>query len=249
MTTYQFLNLILLNIIVWLLLSYFWSYWTYKLFKPYQWLDDLKKKKTPKLIAGHEKKFKDKNRFYALWFQLKRIKEQQVPGSMAELGVYKGHTAKLIHHMAPKRKLYLFDSFSGLPKQVIREDCDGKVRPQTVKFDNTSKEEVIKYVAGNNNVEVREGIFPETASGLENETFAFVHLDADLYQSTMDGLNFFYPKLNPGGCIIVHDYNHNWEGVRKAVDEFSETIPEYFVDMPDMYGSVVLLKNRNTSNP
>ena len=246
MTTYQFLNLILLNIIVWLLLSYFWSYWTYKLFKPYRWLDDMKMKKTYRLIANHEKKFKDKNRFYSLWFQLKRIEEQRVQGSMVELGVYKGHTAKLIHHMCPERKLYLFDSFSGFPKQVIREDFDGNERPQTVKFDNTTKEEVIKYVGGNQNVEVREGIFPETATGIEDETFAFVHLDADLYQSTLDGLNFFYPRLSPGGCIIVHDYNHNWEGVTKAVDEFSETIPECFVEMPDMYGSVVLVKNRLT---
>jgi O-methyltransferase len=244
MTTFQFINIILLNIIIWLLLSYFWSYWTFKLFKPYAWLEGLKKKKTSKLIARHERKFKDKNRFYMLWFQLKRIKEQDIPGSLAELGVYKGHTAKLIHHMLPERKLYLFDSFNGFPEQVIREDLDGEERPQTVKFDNTSKEEVLKYVNGNDNVEVREGIFPETAKGLEQETFAFVHLDADLYQSTFDGLKFFYPRLSPGGCIIVHDYNHDWEGVKKAVDEFSETIPEQFVDMPDMYGSVLLLKNR-----
>jgi O-methyltransferase len=244
MTTFQFLNIILLNIIIWLLLSYFWSYWTFKLFKPYAWLEDLKKKKTSKLIARHERKFKDKNRFYMLWFQLKRIKEQEIPGSLAELGVYKGHTAKLIHHMLPERKLYLFDSFNGFPEQVIRENFDGEERPQTVNFDNTSKEEVLKYVNGNDNVEVREGVFPETAKGLEQEIFAFVHLDADLYQSTLDGLKFFYPRLSPGGCIIVHDYNHDWEGVKKAVDEFSETIPEQFVDMPDMYGSVLLLKNR-----
>jgi O-methyltransferase len=244
MTTFQFLNIILLNIIIWLLLSYFWSYWTFKLFKPYAWLEDLKKKKTSKLIARHERKFKDKNRFYMLWFQLKRIKEQDIPGSLAELGVYKGHTAKLIHHMLPERKLYLFDSFNGFPEQVIRENFDGEERPQTVNFDNTSKEEVLKYVEGNDNVEVREGVFPETAKGLEQETFAFVHLDADLYQSTLDGLKFFYPRLSPGGCIIVHDYNHDWEGVKKAVDEFSKTIPEQFVDMPDMYGSVLLLKNR-----
>jgi len=244
MDTIQYLNIIFLNIIAWLLLSYFWSYWTFKLFKPFLWLDSVKKKMVPKVIKDHEKKFKDKNRFYALWFQLKRINDENIEGSMAEVGVYKGHTAKLIHHMLPDRKLYLFDSFSGLPKQVIREDCDGKIRPQTVKFDNTSKEEVIKYVEGNNNVDVREGIFPETAAGLENESFSFVHLDADLYQSTLDGLTFFYPKLRPGGCLIVHDYNHDWQGVKKAVDEFSLTIPEFFVAMPDMYGSVILIKNR-----
>ena len=244
MNTIQYLNIIFLNVIAWLLLSYFWSFWTYKLFKPYMWIESVKKKTVIPVIKNHEKKFKDKNRFYTLWFQLKRIKEEGISGSMAEVGVYKGHTAKLIHHMISDRKLYLFDSFSGLPKQVIREDCDGKVRPQTVKFDNTSKQEVIKYIEGNSNVDVREGIFPETASGLENETFSFVHLDADLYKSTLDGLNFFYPKLSPGGCLIVHDYNHNWDGVKKAVDEFSQNIPEFFVAMPDMYGSVTLIKNR-----
>ncbi len=248
MTTIQYLNIILLNIIAWLLLSYFWSYWTYKLFKPYLWLDSLKMKRIDTLIKKHEKKFKDKNRFYFLWFQLKRINEENIPGCMAELGVYKGHTAKLIHHMNPDRKLYLFDSFTGLPKQIIREDCDGKVRPQTVEFDNTSKEEVVNYINGNSNIEVREGIFPETFEGMENETFSFVHLDADLYQSTLDGLMFFYPRLNPGGCLIVHDYNHNWEGVKKAVDEFSLTIPECFVAMPDMYGSVMIIKNSALSN-
>ena len=244
MSTIQYLNIIFLNVIIWLLLSYFWSYWTYKLFKPYRWLDGVKKREIDRTIIKHERKFKDKNRFYSLWFQLKRIDEENVQGSMAEVGVYKGHTAKLIHLMLPDRKLYLFDSFLGLPKQVIREDCDGTVRPQSVKFDDTSKEEVIKYIKGNSNIEVREGIFPETASGFENETFSFVHLDADLYQSTLDGLNFFYPKLNPGGCLIIHDYNHNWDGVKKAVNEFEITIPEFFIAVPDMYGSVMIVRNR-----
>jgi O-methyltransferase len=243
MTTFHLLNLIFINIIVWLLLSYFWSYWTYKLFKPFAWLEALKKKNISQLIKQHERKFKDKNRFYSLWLQLERIKRQEISGNLAELGVYKGHTAKLIHHACPDRTLYLFDSFEGLPKQVIREDCDGTVRPQTVHFENTSPAGVINYIDGNEQVLVREGVFPETANGLENESFALVHLDADLYQSTLDGLQFFYPRLTPGGCIIVHDYNHNWEGVTKAVDEFATTVPEVFVEMPDMYGSVVLIKN------
>ena len=245
MTILQLLNLILLNLVALMALSYFWSFYTYKLFKPFAWLDAQKKSQLPKIILKHERKFKDKNRYYSLWLQLQRIQKNNIPGDLAELGVYKGETAKLIHHLIPDRDFFLFDSFSGLPKQVIREDCDGAVRPQTVKFVNTTPLEVVKYIKGNDRIIIKEGIFPETASGLEDRTFAFVHIDADLYQSTLDALHFFYPRLSPGGMILVHDYNHNWEGVEKAIDEFSETIPESFAELPDMYGSALLIKNKN----
>nr|WP_319400239.1 TylF/MycF/NovP-related O-methyltransferase [uncultured Carboxylicivirga sp.] len=244
MSTIQFLNLVLIVLAATFGLSYFWSFYTHKLFKPFVWLDDKKKDLHNKVTLKQEKTEKDKIRFYSHWLQLKRITNKNIKGSLAELGVYKGETAKLIHHMMPERKLYLFDSFSGLPKQVIREDCDGTVRPQTVKFDNTTPEEVIKYIDGNSQVEIKEGIFPETTKGLETENFAFVHIDADLYQSTIDALTFFYPRLSPQGCIIIHDYNHNWEGVKKAVDEFEQTIPECFSPIADMYGSTILIKNQ-----
>jgi len=244
MTLVQFLNLLLLNLVALMALSYFWSFYTHKLFKPFAWLDAQKKGQLSKIVLRHERKFKDKNRYYSLWFQLQRIQKNNIPGDLAELGVYKGETAKLIHHLIPDRNLYLFDSFSGLPKQVIREDCDGTVRPQTVKFDNTTPDEVLAYINGNKLITIKEGIFPETATGLEERTFAFVHVDADLYQSTLDALQFFYPRLSPGGMILLHDYNHNWEGVEKAINEFSETIPEGIAELPDMYGSALLIKNK-----
>ena len=246
MTLIQFINLLLINLVVLMALSYFWSFYTHKLFKPFEWLDTQKKKKLQKSIIKQERKFKDKVRFYSIWLQLKRINDKQISGAIAELGVYKGETAKLIHHMLPDRAFYLFDSFSGLPKQVIKEDCDGTVRPQTVQFDNTSPDEVLKYIDGNNNkLHIREGIFPSTTEDIPDEQYALVHIDADLYQSTKDALEYFYPKLNLEGAIIIHDYNHNWEGVKKAVDEFGQHIPEVFVELPDMYGSVLLIKNRN----
>lgn len=243
MTSIQYINLILIILVAIVGLSYFWSFYTHKLFKPFFWLDAQKKKAIPKDILRLERSFKDKMRFYSIWLQLNRIEKHNIDGDAAELGVYKGETAKLIHHMLPDRKLYLFDSFNGFPKQVIREDCDGTVRPQTVKFENTSPDEVTKYIRGNQNINIREGIFPKTATDLDKQQFAFVHIDADLYQSTIDALNFFYPKLNKQGAILVHDYNHNWEGVKKAIDEFSLTIPEAFFELPDMYGSVLLIKN------
>jgi O-methyltransferase len=226
-------------------LSYYWSFYTHKLFKPFVWLDERKNKHHNKIILQQERSFKDKIRYYALWLQLKRIRNRKIEGAIAELGVYKGETAKLIHHMLPERTFYLFDSFIGLPKQVIREDCDGTVRPQTVKFDNTTPDEVLKYINGDSSkLQVKEGVFPETTEGIDENRYAFVHIDADLYQSTIDALNYFYPRLSAGGIIIIHDYNHNWDGVKKAVDEFEVSIPEAFIELPDMYGSVVLTKNK-----
>ncbi len=244
MNYFLIVNLIILNILAWLIISYFWSYWNYKIFKPYLWLEMVKQKKVAKTLLQIERKFKDRNRFYHIWFTLHHISKQNIPGYLAEVGVFKGETAKIIHHQLPDRKLYLFDSFEGLPKQVIREDCDGTVRPQTVNFEQTDKQQVEKYIRGNENVIILEGIFPDTAQDITDKQFAFVHLDADLYQSTLDGLQFFYPKLSAGGSILVHDYNHNWEGVIKAVDEFEKTIPEQFIPLNDMYGSVILTKNK-----
>ena len=69
-----------------------------------------------------------------------------------------------------------------------------------------------------------------------------VSLDADLYISTLAALKFFYPRLSPGGVIFIHDYNYKWEGIRKAVAEFTATIPETLVMMPDLDGSVMIVK-------
>ena len=52
------------------------------------------------------------------------------------------------------------------------------------------------------NTVVIEGYFPETTVGLEDERFAFVSLDTDLYKPIYEGLKFFYPRLNPGGIIF-----------------------------------------------
>ena len=244
MNFFLYINILIINIVLWLTISYFWSYWNFKLFKPYRWLELCKKKKIPAVIRKIERKFKDRNRFYSIWFVLEGIKNKNINGDLAELGVFKGETAKIIHHLLPDHKFYMFDSFSGLPKQIIREDCDGTVKPQTVIFEQTSKSSVENYINGNNNIDIREGIFPSTAEDLKNNQFAFVHIDTDLFQSTLDGLMFFYPRLSAGGSIIVHDYNHNWEGVKKAVDEFELTIPEQFIELHDMYGSVLLTKNK-----
>ena len=67
-------------------------------------------------------------------------------------------------------------------------------------------------------MKIRAGFFPSTTDGLEDLEFAWVHLDADLYESTLDGLRWFGPRTVKGGYILIHDY---WalEPVRQAVED------------------------------
>jgi O-methyltransferase len=77
---------------------------------------------------------------------------------------------------------------------------------------------------------------------LKSRQFAFVHLDADLYEPTLAGLRFFYPRVAPGGFLIVHDYNA-WAGARKAVMDFMQDKVETVVPLPDKSGSALVVKS------
>ena len=244
MTTFQYLNLILLNAVAWALFSYYWSFWTYKLFKPFKWLDFVKEKLLSKAVLKAERKEKEKVMYYMLWLQLERINKHQIAGDLAEVGVFKGESANLIHHMLPNRPLHLFDTFCGYPKDKIHDNFDSHERVQRADYMQCSAKNVQSLLGNAANVTIHEGVFPQTAVSIESNTFAFVHLDADLYQTTLDGLRFFYPKLVPGGTLVVENYNHNWPGVTRAIDEFRTSIAEEFVEMPNQYGAAVLIKNR-----
>lgn len=64
---------------------------------------------------------------------------------------------------------------------------------------------VKEYLKDITNVVFHPGLFPETAKSLTCE-FCFVNLDADQYQSTLDGLMYFYPRMSKQGIIMLHDY-------------------------------------------
>jgi O-methyltransferase len=147
--------------------------------------------------------------------------------------------------MDPVRTFHLFDTFEGLPSEDLKIETGEAATYSNENFKDTSIAKVRKYVGGDTDkVIIHSGYFPGSAAGLENEIFAFVSLDADLYNPTLEGLKFFYPRLSPGGIILIHDYNYKWEGLKKAVDEFCTTIQEVPVLVPDLFGSVMIVKSR-----
>jgi O-methyltransferase len=193
--------------------------------------------------AAHEDivAYRDYHRYATIAMALARIDAEGVPGALAEAGVYQGWASRFIHRLAPRRRYYLFDTFTGFPP--------GDLEPGVAdtRFRDTSLAAVLRNIGDTTNVEPRPGRVPETFAGLEGERFAFVLLDMDLHRPTLSALAFFYPRLSPGGYLMVHDY-HNPEsdwGCKRAVDEFMTGKPEGMVEIADMWGSVMFRRARS----
>jgi len=175
----------------------------------------------------------------AIGLAFNRIREEGIPGAIAEVGVYRGRTSRLLRRLAPERMLYLFDTFEGFPEQDL-------VSPDK-RFSDTTLELAKRAVGDLSRVAIRQGYFPDTAAGLEDERFAFVMLDVDLFAPTLAGLEFFYPRMSAGGYIFCHDY-HNHDpivGVSRAYDVFLRDKLESIVELPDLWGTVILRRARD----
>jgi len=236
-------NIILVIVLLFLGYKYLETFWSYRISKPYAWEKAVDNKLISKELIKIERSYRDKARLYNLWFQIEQLKKNKISGAFAELGVHQGETARAIHHLDNERIFYLFDTFEGFAKEDLAQEKQTEDRFSAEMFAATSVDHVEKYINGNDNLRFKPGYFPDTTEGLETEEFALVHLDADLYAPTIAALNFFYSRLNKGGVIIVHDYNHNWEGIPKAIDEFIGSVPESLVELSDWQGSAMIIKN------
>ena len=168
------------------------------------------------------------------------LEQERIAGSLAELGVYKGTTAKLLHELMPARTLWLFDTFEGFDARDLAHERHGG--SDGFQFDDTSLDAVLRHVGASGNVRACKGRFPETAAHVpDDERFALVHLDADLLKPTADALAFFYPRMSPGGFIVLHDYGSGaWPGIAQAADAFFKDKPEGIVRIPDKSGTAVV---------
>jgi len=171
------------------------------------------------------------------------IKEKNLPGEVAELGVYKGKFAAEINRLFPDKKIYLFDTFEGFSdKDIETEQSNGYSRAKQGDFSDTSIDLVKSKLPYVDNAIFVKGYFPESVT-FELPEFCLVSLDTDLYEPTYEGLKVFYPKLVKGGVIIVHDYNSTqFSGVKKAVKRFCEEADVSVLPLSDMHGSAVLIK-------
>ena len=189
-----------------------------------------------------DRNYMDYIRLATLELVSQEIYFNNVQGCVAELGVYKGKFARYINYYFPDRKLYLFDTFKGFSESDVKSEVDNKFSTGDQNFTNTSAKKVLDTMPNPVNCIIREGFFPSTAEGLEEE-FVFVSIDADLFNPIYNGLQYFYPRLKKGGYIFVHDYNNDtYKGARQAVEKYCKESNILKVPLPDSGGTVILSK-------
>lgn len=166
---------------------------------------------------------------------LNLIDAQKIEGDIVECGVWRGGNIMLARYLSPKRTCWLYDTFSGMTepgpedksksgrmaidgyqarKDIGQNWCDVSVDEvkDALRATDTFDEEKIRFVVGD---------VLDTLTLTENlpERISLLRLDTDWYASTKMELEVLYPRLVPGGILIVDDYGH-WQGARQAVDEY-----------------------------
>jgi Macrocin-O-methyltransferase (TylF) len=157
-----------------------------------------------------------------------------VAGDVAECGTYKGASAfflaRHIQHATLNKKLLLFDSFEGLSQPESIDQSYWKMGDLTSHFNEVSN--ALAPLGPTSFLEVYKGWIPTRFAEVADRRFCFVHIDVDLYRSTLDSIDFFYPRMSPRGVILLDDYGFaSCPGVTRAVDEFMAGKPEPIINL------------------
>jgi O-methyltransferase len=157
-----------------------------------------------------------------------RVLEDRIPGDFIETGVWRGGAciymrALLMAYGVTDRRVWVADSFGGLPPpNPERYPADAGSNLHKIGLIAVPLEEVKKNFAKYNMLDEQvvflNGWFKDTLPNAPIEKLAILRLDGDMYESTIQALDSLYPKLSPGGFVIIDDYF--LPACRKAVDDF-----------------------------
>jgi len=179
-----------------------------------------------------------KIRQYALLNLLDYIFKKNIEGDLVECGVWFGGNLIIFDQLKKKhkskKKIYGYDTFSGMPKPTLK-DKDIQKKLFLENYEDLNKRyysqekfnllKVKRNLRSNKvnlrNVKLIQGKVEETLFKKENlpNKISLLRLDTDWFESTNVSLNQLYPKLVKGGVLIIDDYGWN-SGCKKAVDNF-----------------------------
>ncbi|MDC1287582.1 TylF/MycF family methyltransferase [Gammaproteobacteria bacterium] len=160
---------------------------------------------------------------------LDSIIAEGVPGDFIETGVWRGGAtifmrAFLAAHDISDRKVFVADSFSGLPPPDPRYPEDQEDEHHKVSFLSVSLEEVQsnfqKYDLLDQQTIFLPGFFEDTLPTAPIDQLALLRLDGDMFSSTIQVLEALYHKVASGGFVVVDDYG--LDGCKAAIDQFRE---------------------------
>ena len=183
------------------------------------------------------------DRKFVLWSMARNT--SNLPGDTAECGVLDGASSYLIcsaRATCASAEHHAFDSFEGLSAPRSEDRPSSNVAFEWASGDlSVPLEEAMHKLGRFDNIRYYKGWIPSRFEEVSARWFSFVHVDVDLYQPTKDSLEFFYPRLVPGGILLCDDYGyHTCPGARQAFDEFAATTPEQtVVHLPTGQGFIV----------
>lgn len=158
-----------------------------------------------------------------------RVLAEDVPGAFIETGVWRGGASAMVKGVLTfrgvrNRKLYLADSFEGLPppdEEAFPADAGSRyhTRGRLAVGVEAVKKTFRAYDLLDDQVEFVVGWFKDTLHKLDVPQFALIRLDGDMYESTIQAITALYPRLAPGGFIIVDDYG-GIRACREAIHDY-----------------------------
>jgi O-methyltransferase len=208
-------------------------------------------------------------RVFMLIEAVRYVVRRKIPGSIVECGVWKGGSMmaaalSLLDLNAGDRDLHLFDTFAGMPKpQEVDVDARGFAAAPVFKQEQLGEDssDVCRAVLPDvqaamattgydtKRIHYHVGKVENTIPAAAPDTIAILRLDTDWYESTRHELEHLYPRLSPGGILIVDDYGH-WRGSRKATDEYLEKYePSLFLNRIDYTGRIAVKPAQSQRGP
>lgn len=192
--------------------------------------------------------YADYFRYRSAEFAIDEIERRQIPGEIAEVGVFRGTFSAVLNERMPDRNIYLFDTFMGFDKEEAKKEiAKGRCKESFIEsHKDTSIERMLANLPHPEKAIVKKGFFPSTVTDeIRKLKFSFVSLDVDFEDSTLEGLRFFYPRLSENGYIFVHDYNTFFlDGIRAAVYAYEREIGKRLSMVPiaDRAGTLIITK-------
>lgn len=175
----------------------------------------------------------------ALIYAVRYVVKHKIPGDIVECGVWRGGSmlaaAKALTEAGDtSRHLHLYDTFEGMSEPTEHDKRhDGRLASEMLAVSDKSSgvwayaslEDVQETMAQSeypaDNIHYYRGKVEETIPGDVPEQISILRLDTDWYESTRHELEHLWPRLVPGGVLLLDDYGW-WDGARRAVDEWLE---------------------------
>lgn len=197
-----------------------------------------------------------RERLFELMNATRYVTRHGIPGAFVECGVWKGGSVltilrTLAAERVTDRDVFLYDTFEGMTRPGEHDGAEElqiyeKTRTADggADFCRSGTEEVRANIgkAGYPADRIRfvKGKVEDTIPGAMPERIALLRLDTDWYESTKHELVHMYPRLAPGGVLIIDDYG-TWQGSRKATDEYFEGLKKpYYLHKIDEASRILI---------